>query len=346
MPPVSIALVLAAFAVAALAVAVAPLIGRGWRRRLTRYVPVGLIGRRYVVWLPVPRRRKTPVPVVLAFHGEGAAPEEFEAQAALHTIGAAQDLAVVYPEGYHGTWNAGRCCGDAMRSAIDEATFVRRILADLERLVRVDRRRIYATGFSNGAMLCYFLAGTMSEEIAAIAPVGGGMALAECDPRRPVAIFHLHGGADEIMPYAGGAVEDEGGALKDGALKGSADESSADEESGMAPGGRPSIPDAIAFWRAVNGTLGARRTTLFAGEAEGILYAAGPGSDGAEIALCTIPGLGHHWPGSGAEAPRLDRNAVNEAILGFLTRHSLSERTPRRIRLDADTAGARAQGRR
>src|SRR5579862_2847672 len=225
MRPVYLTLALSALAV--LAFFVARMTGGRWHRRVVRYVAVGLLSRRYVAWLPIPRRQKAAVPVVFAFHGERNTLEQMEAQTALHTARAATNLAIVYPEGYHMTWNAGGCCGDAMQAAIDDVRYVRRILDDLESVIKIDRRRIYATGFANGAMLCYHLACTMPDEIAAIAPVGGGMFATACTPRRPVAIFHLHGDADEWAPYHGSG---EGG-----------------------PRPLPPVEDGIAFWRGVNG---------------------------------------------------------------------------------------------
>jgi polyhydroxybutyrate depolymerase len=321
------ALALSAFAVAAFAAA--RISGGRWRRRIVRYVPVGLMSRRYVVWQPIPRRQKDPVPVVLAFHGGGRTLEQMETQAGLHETRSAVDFAIVYPEGYHKSWNAGRCCGDALQSSIDDIRFVRRILDDLESIIKIDRRRIYATGFANGAMLCYYLACNMSEEIAAIAPVGGGMFVAGCTPRRPVGIFHLHGGADEWSPYAGGE--------------------------GLAPQLLPPVADGIAFWRGVNGLDAEARSSMFRGYGNCTVYSAGPKD--AQIRICIIPGLGHYWPGGGPTAatpaaarsadvatsrptgPPLDRNDVNEAILGFFAGHALPERQVRRISLDLDGAG-------
>src|SRR5947209_3861123 len=75
--------------------------GGRFRRRTARYVPVGLLSRRYVVWFPIPRKSEAPVPVVLAFHGGGCTLEQLEEHTALHAARAASNFAIVYPEGYH-----------------------------------------------------------------------------------------------------------------------------------------------------------------------------------------------------------------------------------------------------
>ena len=317
-------ILLALLALAILTLAVAWLAGGFSRRRLERYVPVGMLSRRYVVWLPIPRKQPGPVPVVLAFHGAGSTVEELEAHAALHTARSAGKFAIVYPEGYHGTWNAGGCCGDALLSDIDDVKFVRALLDDVGGVLGIDRRRIYVTGFCNGAMFCYYLACIMSDEIAAIAPVNGGMFVTECTPQRPVPIFHLHGLADEWVPYHSG----EG--LGDDVL--------------------PPAENGIAFWRTVNGLGSETRERMFGEHADCTIYSAGPGA--APIRVCLFSDVGHHWPGTPARAgldpadaaalgPPLNRSEVNEAILGFLAGHALPEPQLRRIAIDPATVTRR-----
>ena len=63
---------------------------------------------------------------------------------------------VVYPSGTGRTpaalsWNGGNCCGFAMEKKIDDVAFIRAVLDDLEKVVKVDPRRVHAAGMSNGA---------------------------------------------------------------------------------------------------------------------------------------------------------------------------------------------------
>jgi polyhydroxybutyrate depolymerase len=276
------------------------------RRRRVRYVPVGLMGRRYIVWLPIPRKQPGPVPVVLAFHADGSTVEQLEVQMALHMSRAAARFITVYPEGYHRSWNAGSCCGDANKSGIDEATFVHAILDDLGSLLEIDRRRIYATGFSNGAMLCYYLACNMADEIAAIAPVNGSMAVASCAPKRAVPILHFEGVADE-----------------------------------RAAGEPPALADTIAFWRGANSLDRATHMQVFGGGADCTIYS-GANSD-AEIRVCLIQDPLGRWLGSaentgvdasgGSSPAAILRSQVNEAVFEFFAGKSLSEVRPRPIRI-------------
>jgi len=73
------------------------------------------------------------------------------------------------------TWNAGACCAYAMSNNVDDVGFVRALVTKLTESIPIDRRRIYATGLSNGAMMSHRLAAEAADLIAAIAPVAGGM---------------------------------------------------------------------------------------------------------------------------------------------------------------------------
>lgn len=121
-----------------------------------------------------------------------------------------EGFVVVYPEGtgvLEGklqTWNAGGCCGGAVRDRADDVGFVRRLLEDLARRQAYDPARVYATGLENGAMMSYRLASDLSDRIAAIAPVAGTIAVELFPTARAVPVLHMHSVNDPSAPYAGG----------------------------------------------------------------------------------------------------------------------------------------------
>jgi polyhydroxybutyrate depolymerase len=284
----------------------------GLRRQ--RYVAVGHLSRRYIVWLPRDYRKKQPLPVVLAFHPGSSTPEGFEKHVCLHRAPEAKNFAIVYPEGYGRSWNAGNCCGPALRDNIDDLAFVRAILDDVERIVAINRRRVYATGHSNGARFCYYAACKMSEEIAAIAAVGGAIQLPRGDwrPARPVSILHLHGLEDSWVPYKGGT-----------------------RIWKKSPPMLPIEPSLDLWIKIANASIESHRT-LFGGIAWCTVHSSPV--NGTKVELCRIPGLGHHWPGTrmtrryrriadlfGPLGPRLDLDEVNDTILKFLGAHSLPQ---------------------
>jgi len=111
----------------------------------------------------------------------------------------------VYPRGTGRvlTWNSGACCGYAMENRVDDTGFLHALIDKLERDYAVDRRRIFATGISNGGMMSYRLACELSDKIAAIAPVEGAQDLA-CHPANRVSVIVFHGTSDHLVPFEGG----------------------------------------------------------------------------------------------------------------------------------------------
>jgi polyhydroxybutyrate depolymerase len=91
---------------------------------------------------------------------------------------------------------------------VDDVAFASRVAQQLVEEGRADEKRIYVMGMSNGAMMTLRLALEMRPAPAAIAAVAGTLA-AESDctgPRQPVSVLLIHGTADPLVPYDGGAV--------------------------------------------------------------------------------------------------------------------------------------------
>lgn len=193
---------------------------------------------------------------------------------------------VVYPEGtgrfaHHLlTWNSGSCCGWALDHRADDVGFLRRLISTLEQELPIDRRRVYVTGFSNGAMMAYRAACELSTEIAAIAPVAGALDVARCEPRHPVSVIIFHGTDDEHVLFAGGAPVK----LVDR----------------RHPRVDRSVEYAFRFWAARDGcgerVTSSSRGTILEEERGGCV-------DGTAVLLYAIRGQGHAWPGGERWAP-------------------------------------------
>jgi polyhydroxybutyrate depolymerase len=83
---------------------------------------------------------------------------------------------------------------------IDDVGFVRALIDKLAENFPIDRRRIYATGMSNGGMMAHRLAAEASDIIAAVAPVAGGMVLPALISKRAVPVMHMHSVDDPREP--------------------------------------------------------------------------------------------------------------------------------------------------
>jgi polyhydroxybutyrate depolymerase len=147
-------------------------------------------------------------PVVINLHGGGSNAAQQQKYSQMDTLADREHFIVVYPDGtgrmgMH-VWNAGTCCGAAAEKNIDDVAFIRSVIDDLGRRTPIDRKRIYATGMSNGAMMTYRLAAEASDLIAAAAPVAGAMILVNFHPKLPVPIMHMHSVDDPRALYNGG----------------------------------------------------------------------------------------------------------------------------------------------
>ena len=146
------------------------------------------------------------LPVVLVFHGLSASAKLIQRLAELDGMADRCGFITVYPNGTGMGLARGFKAGNSERSEQkkpDDVRFVHCILNYLERCACSDCSRVYATGLSNGAMMCYRLAAEMPHRIAAIAPIGGALGT-ECRcPSCPISVMHFHGTCDGVLPFHG-----------------------------------------------------------------------------------------------------------------------------------------------
>jgi polyhydroxybutyrate depolymerase len=269
-------------------------------QRLERHITVDGIDRRYIAYVPDGASQRGPMPVVLAFHGGIEGADLFDDLAHIETARLASNFIIVYPDGYKRTFNeGGTCCGPAMEEKIDDVKFVRTLLSDIDSVAHIDRHRIYATGYSNGGGMSYYLACVMSDQIAAIAPVSSGMRVqmrSDCHPSHSIPVLEWHGLLDHYSPYDGGM-----SAAKD-----------------TAP--IPPVQDTIAFWKSLDGTQSVTHTKMFDGAVECDIYAGG--RDGSIVEQCRIPKMGHRWPGAQPTARTTQGDDFMRRYLGDLGPYS------------------------
>lgn len=182
--------------------------------RIEGALAVNGLARNYILYLPqgyeddVSRQFS----LVIGLHGTGGSAQQFDKDYKLTRKANEAQFIVVYPNGVASdgvagirTWNAGRCCDYAEEHDIDDVDFIRMLIDELVGTYRINPRRVYVTGMSNGAMLTYRLACELSDKIAAVAPVSGTMMVTEpCILQRPVPVLHIHSIQDKKVPYVGG----------------------------------------------------------------------------------------------------------------------------------------------
>jgi len=137
-------------------------------------------------------------PLVFSFHGHGDTIQNFE-NTDMH--GAWPEAIVVYFQGLPASdglpgWQAEKGVNhDRDLKLVDAA------VASVSREFSVDKTRIYATGFSNGANFTYLLWAERPDVFAAFAPVAARLQ-PSIRPTQPRPIFHIAGQRDTRIPIA------------------------------------------------------------------------------------------------------------------------------------------------
>jgi len=280
----------------------------------------GGLARRYIVHVPPGYDGKTALPVVIMFHGGGGKARGAMSETGWSAKADRENFFAVYPEGVphdpgrHAsfvlnpqTWNdgSGRENLPAARMQIDDVGFVNAMLDDLGARLRVDPRRVYATGFSNGASMTFRVGRELAARLAAIAPVAGSDWLDKPAPARPIPLFYLTGTQDPLNPIDGGPIH-----------------------VGRKPAGiKPPVREFIQKWVRMLGCAPEPQVIHDQDGVRGTAY--GACRDQAEVVYYTVAGMGHFWPGGKSHLSERvigkSSNAINatDLIWKFFRKHPM-----------------------
>ena len=103
------------------------------------------------------------------------------------------------------TWNAGKCCGYARDIDSDDVGYTKVVIADLKNRFNILDNQIFATGFSNGALMVQRLACELPEILTAVASVAGTDNTLSCQPSEPISILLIHAQDDDHVLFSGGS---------------------------------------------------------------------------------------------------------------------------------------------
>lgn len=248
--------------------------------------------REYLLYVPSSYTGNIQVPLLFNFHGYGGTSSGHLSSADMRSLADQENFILVYPQGslINGSphWNSSLPGGDN-KSTADDIGFVDAMITSISSTYQIDSSRIYACGYSNGGMMSYFLAGSMSDKIAAIGSMSGTMLEGNPTPANPVAMINIHGTNDSVLPYSGG----------DGSI---------------------STADTLSYWAGHNGASTIPVvSTLISGSSsvEKSVYADNNGT--AWVEHYKVNGGGHVWID-------LDINGsnANQLIWDFFKRHGLN----------------------
>ncbi len=276
------------------------------------------IERTYHLHLPPGYSRDKPAALVLALHGGGGTGLGFDRSATNGTLTAAADkrgMVLVFPDGIDKRWCDGRTVALQPKPVYDDVGFIAKIIQTMVTRYGVDPRRVYATGISNGGFMSVRLAMDLSDQIAAIAPVTAQLskALEHRTPKRPISIMIVNGTRDPLVPFEGGHVR----LFKFGRSRGQILSTAATVEHFRRHNGCGHTPETHTLPDTDPDDGATVHVQRYTG-----------GKDGTEVALVTVVGGGHTWPGGKQYLSHglvgtlcRDFNA-SDLILDFFLRHS------------------------
>ncbi len=270
----------------------------------SRECPVtGWFDRGFTCTIPLSWDGTGALPVLFSFHGGGGnrvtgarstcPGGATDSPRCLAALGAQAGYVVIEPDGTSlrplrnlRAWNAGGgrdgflcVSGGPCEEGVDDLAFFDALLADVERIVPVDRRRIFLAGMSNGGAISHRIACERPSLIAAIAAVGGANQFevtgGVCGG--PVAMLQIHGTEDPCWRY-------DGSPLTCSILK---------------EGKRAGVDETAERWRQRNGCLADWQEEALpdtSPDGTRVVRRVWPGCKAATQVL-RVEGGGHTWPG-------------------------------------------------
>jgi len=168
--------------------------GGGGGKSINDYKKVSVSGRDVYVYAPsgIPENS----PLLLSFHGMDQDPNYQQSNTHWEAVADTAKFVVAYPKGATGysTWDIS---GD------QDTKWITQIIDQLANDYKINKKRVYMSGFSMGGMLSYHAMGKIADKIAAFAPCSGYLMMGAGTAQRPVPIFHTHGTSDNVVGYDG-----------------------------------------------------------------------------------------------------------------------------------------------
>ena len=165
---------------------------------------VGGVVREGFVCAPAKEGSGAP-PIVFGFHGHGGSMQNAARSFKIHEIW--PEAVVVYlqglptpgrlsdPEGKKAGWQHG-----AGEQEDRDLKLFDVVLASMKEKFKIDEKRVYATGHSNGGAFTYLLWGSRPDLFAAVAP-SAAAGTRNMKDTKPVPLLHLAGEKDNLVKY-------------------------------------------------------------------------------------------------------------------------------------------------
>jgi polyhydroxybutyrate depolymerase len=256
------------------------------------------IDRQYLYYEPSNLNEN--MPLVFVMHGFTGDANSMRNYTGMNQIANQYGFAVCYPRGTNDSdgnrfWNVGYDFHQT--ETVNDVGFLTELAEYLQATHNLNPDYTFATGFSNGAEMCYMLACQAYNTFKAVAPVAGMIMqdiLNDCDDSPPIPLFEIHGSQDNVTPLSGDPNNNDGW------------------------GAYPNIPFTINYFVEKNECMAnASQTLPNIDNSDGSFVNSEKyfnGIDNNEVWYYEVVGGGHDWPGSWGN---MDINAGEEAWLFF-----------------------------
>lgn len=267
------------------------------------------------VHVPAALKGKQGHAAVFVFHGGQGDGERIAVQTNLASYADRYGFIAVFPTAGSGQWNDGRATTAGLAN---DTGFVRTLIAHVSDQYGVDRKRVFATGPSNGGMFTLRLACEMASRFRAFASVIANLPVDQrvrCKPSQAVPILLMNGTQDILMKWGGGEIP-------------------SNPARGIGIGGKIiSTPETVQFWANANACTGAPQDSILPDSPNDgttvVRHSYRRCKPGSEVEFYEIRGGGHNWPGSPL-APRTIRGGrssrdvnASDVIVAFFRKYGL-----------------------
>jgi polyhydroxybutyrate depolymerase len=189
----TLALALATAAFALIAPDAAPAAGQV-APRCHAEVPCVLGARSYHVKEPDDWDGKTPLPVLLHFHGWMRQGTLIVKHGRISGATRRRRVLLLAPNGQGRTW-------DFWTRTTDDVAFAAAVIEDAAKRYPIDRSRIYVSGYSYGSAMAWRYVCENGDGVAALLAVSGTLRQDETCAEAPREVRHVHGTRDTVMDF-------------------------------------------------------------------------------------------------------------------------------------------------
>lgn len=264
--------------------------------------------RTYYMYTPKSYNPKHPISLVLVFHGDNGTGKSIEKVSRFNNLAEAFGFIAVYPNGLDHQWSfTGH-----VRRKVDDISFVAALIGHIEQIRNINRRKIYATGFSQGGILTQALACKLPNKIAAFASVAGSLTTRfarSCHPTVSISMMMINGTKDSSIHYHGDPITQKEALV--------------------------SIPETTNFWRRHDQCTSSSQfqhltPTKSLNHLQVKAFRYSVCRNGSEVLQFAVVNGGHFWPGGASTDSKLNQVNIqlgfnaSKAIWSFFQRHILS----------------------